>query len=271
MEHPEDDNASMDMDTDQENNEASEPETTASKPAKATKTILSDSKPDEIMKDSTTSAVDDGKTPAASTSPLLVSQDLISEYIRVAHGLHLEELALNRIPMKASLLTKALDMTALRRLTLLQTGSQDVLWHLLVRVNTKSSLHLESIHTDDVSSTFVKFLYGIHGLKELFLLKRKTKGDRSVEEKQPVKISDLCFVLPKHVRTLERLSIRNEHDTHWDCDPRTLMILRSRSKNLKELALSVQSTVYVSFCVLESCTICFLPEKIYPFRPRSWS
>lgn len=86
------------------------------------------------------------------------------KYIRAAHGLQLEEFSLYLIPLKASIVARALDMTILKRITLLEVGSQASFWVLLHRLaKTIPDLGFHMIHTDDVSYAFLNFLNTYEG------------------------------------------------------------------------------------------------------------
>lgn len=172
------------------------------------------------------------------------------DYIRATHGLQLEELSLYLIPLRASILARALDLNVLRRLTLLSVGSQDSFWLLLTKLQRHSThISFDSIHTDHVSPAFLEFLRMFEGLQELFMLERSTKNEPdSGLPKANVNITSIRKIaLNKHIRTLQRLLIKNENDETWDLDAKTIRFLSSRGGGLTELAISLNMKHYVSW------------------------
>ena len=173
------------------------------------------------------------------------------DYIRVTHGLQLEELCLYLVPLRASVLARALDLNVLRRLTLLGVGPQEPFWLLLTRLQ-KHSTHFsfESIHTDNVSLAFLEFLKNLEGLEELFMLERSSKNDVDPgTPKANINITSIRrMALQKHIKTLKRLMIKNENDESWDIDAKTIRFLSIRGGGLLELAISLNMRHYVSFC-----------------------
>lgn len=180
--------------------------------------------------------------------------DAMQDYIRATHGLQLEEFSLYLIPLKSSVVARGLDLNVLKRLALLNVGSQDPFWLLLVRLQNRSiQLSLESIHTDDVSFAFLDFLKTFHGLKELFMYERSTKHetDQTVNARTGVDITSIRKKgLRKHIKTLKRLMIRNENDEAWDLDPKTIALLCGRGGGLRELAISMSMDNFVSLLIL---------------------
>ena len=176
------------------------------------------------------------------------SDEAMQAYIRATHGLQLEELSLEWVPLKASIVARALDLSVLKRLTLLEVGSQDAFWTLLVRLQSATQITaFKSIHTDNVSIPFVKFLATFEGLEELFMLERNKKQTVEPEPESTVTISTIRKgALRKHIPTLQRLSLRNERNEQWDVDPKTLRCLALKGANLRELAFSLNLKTYVS-------------------------
>lgn len=172
------------------------------------------------------------------------------DYIRATHGLQLEELSLYLIPLKASILARALDLNVLKRLTLLSVGPQEPFWSLLTRLQSHSThVSFESVYTDQVSPAFLECLKNFDGLEELFILERSTKGDPAdVSTSKPnVNIISLRKALRKHIKTLKRLMIKNENDESWDIDAKTIRFLSTRGAGLVELGISLNMKHYVSF------------------------
>lgn len=189
---------------------------------------------------------DNALTPSAGKS----SDEEMRDYILANHGLQLEELSLYLIPLKASILARGLDLNVLRRLTLLNVGSQDPFWLLLARLqNPAGQISFKSIHTDNVSLPFLEFLRTFEGLDELFLLERNTKGDADAGSfKSVVNITTIRkFALRKHIGTLKRLLIRNDNDDTWDLDAHTIRFLSGKGASIIEMAISLSIMDFVSF------------------------
>ena len=203
------------------------------------------SEPNGIVPESSTSTATTAETeraPLASTAA-----EAMQDYIRVTHGLQLEEIRLHWIPMKASIIGRALDLTVLQRITLLDVGPQDTFWALLVRLTSiDNNITFKSIHTDHVSKAFTKFLVTFEGLEELFMHERNTKNSE-MDSDPLVDSSGLRkMALSNHISTLKRLMIRNERDDSWDVDTKTLQFLALKAKKLTELACSMKMQTYVS-------------------------
>ena len=177
---------------------------------------------------------------------VLSASEAMRDYVRATHGLQLDEIRLHYIPLKASIVARALDLTVLQRVTLLEVGSQDTFWALLVRLtNTDSRIAFKSIHTDNVSVAFTKYLASYAGLEELFMHERHAKHDPDAE--LTVDISRLRKVaLNGHMPTLKRLMIRNERDDTWDVDSKTLQFFALKGQSLVELACGMRMQTYVS-------------------------
>ncbi|KAL9037644.1 MAG: hypothetical protein Q9214_005609, partial [Letrouitia sp. 1 TL-2023] len=85
--------------------------------------------------------------PAAEESSLLTNGDLspdqaMHEWIRTNHGFKLREFKIQYIPLKASLVGRALDLDVLKRITLLNAGSQEPFWKLLTRLQATRSTRI---------------------------------------------------------------------------------------------------------------------------------
>lgn len=172
------------------------------------------------------------------------------DYIRATHGLQLEELSLYLIPLKASILARALDLNILKRITLLSVGPQDPFWILLGKLQNRSvHISFESIHMDNVSIPFLEFLRTFEGLKELFLLERKTLNDGDGgTSKTAVSITPIRKIaLRKHIKSLKRMQLRNENDELWDLDANFIRFLSTKGAGLVELAISLNMKHFVSF------------------------
>ncbi|KAL8674470.1 MAG: hypothetical protein Q9168_001135 [Polycauliona sp. 1 TL-2023] len=192
---------------------------------------------------------------SATTSPNDVSpkkespEEAMQMWIRERHGYQLEEIKLYWVPMRAGILSRALDLAVLRRITLLNCGPQDGFWMILAGFQTRQgTIGLKSIHTDNVSKSFLKFLKMFGGLTELFMHERTKKIDVDASSSHArVGITDIRQqALRKHLKTLVRLMIKNETDSSWDLDSITIMLLSTKGSSLQELAISLASKQFVS-------------------------
>ncbi|MCJ1390268.1 hypothetical protein MMC18_003126 [Xylographa bjoerkii] len=175
------------------------------------------------------------------------TDETMQEYIRTKHGFNLEDLTLYLIPLKPSVIGKALDLSCLVKLTLLSVGPQGGFWSYVARVRKESfsSVHLHYIHTDDVSLAFLHCVAQLSGLRDLFMMRRSSKESDPSSSSSPASISDIrLFALRKHVTTLERLMVMNNEDDSWDLDSKTMRLLTARGALLKELSFSVNVTDY---------------------------
>lgn len=211
-------------------------------PRKRFKIRESDSPPSNAANRGSPSATGADQVSSVAT---LTAADAMQDYIRTKHGLQLEELRLHWIPMRASIVGRALDLTSLQRITLLDVGPQDAFWALLVRLTSLDNrITFKSIHTDNVSFAFSKFLATFGGLEELFMHERNSKTDP--DSASLVDITGMRkLALTWHIGTLKRLMIRNDRDESWDVDTKTLQFLALKGHALKELAFSLKMPTYV--------------------------
>ncbi|KAM7222771.1 hypothetical protein V8F06_001958 [Rhypophila decipiens] len=165
----------------------------------------------------------------------------IDEYLRSTRGIALKSLSVYLIPVKASVLSRAIDLRVLRRLTLLNVGPQAPIWLHLQRENKESPLPLRKISTDNVSMVFLNFVSQLEELHELFMLERDNKyKPESFAPKTTTTMDQIRrIVLKKHMPTLKRLMIKNIADTAWDVNDKTIMLMCKRGRNLEELACSM--------------------------------
>ncbi|KAL5348405.1 tRNA (cytosine-5-)-methyltransferase ncl1 [Pseudogymnoascus australis] len=167
----------------------------------------------------------------------------MSEYVRTTRGLTLKSLSIYLIPIKTSVLSRAVDLHVLERLSLLNVGSQAPLWNYLAKENKISPLPLCKIHTDNVTAHFLKFVNQLENLEELFILERSTKSSEySFAPKTTVTNDNIRrYVLKKHASSLVRLVVKNENDYTWDANVKFLELLCQQGKNLTELGISFAS------------------------------
>ncbi|KAL8761794.1 MAG: hypothetical protein Q9184_002117 [Pyrenodesmia sp. 2 TL-2023] len=170
-------------------------------------------------------------------------EEVMQAWIRETHGYQLEQVKLYWIPMRAGILSRALDLAVLRRITLLNCGSQDGFWMILAGFQARQgTIALTSIHTDNVSKSFLKFLKSFGGLTELFMHERSKKNqvEAASAAQNKIGITEIRrHALRKHLKTLKRLMIKNEYDSSWDLDAVTIILLSTKGSNLVELAVSL--------------------------------
>ena len=258
MEHPDvidsDDGEDQVLTDEVENGENTIPDGPGAEPTEAVATASS-SKPSnreilggemKLKTSSFTKLAEDEKRKAKEE---IAVEDTMQGYIRTKHGFHLEELSLYLIPLKASVLGKALDLTCLRRITLLNVGSQGGFWTLVARMQKESlPIQFQSIHTDDVSLAFLNCLGHFDGVEDLFMMKRSSKEPDSATSKTHASLTDIrLLALRKHITTLKRLVVMNNDDDSWDADAKWLRLLTAKGAGLEELAISSSIKDYVSF------------------------
>ncbi|OAA68418.1 F-box domain, Skp2-like protein [Niveomyces insectorum RCEF 264] len=166
---------------------------------------------------------------------------LISDYVRSTRGLALETLAVHLIPVKASVLSKAIDLRALKTITLLNVGPQAPVWTLLAKENKLSPLPLRTIFTDNVSNAFLHFVAQLDEVRNLYMLERDSVyRPESFASKTTATIDHIRrLVLRKHAPHLRRLMIQNQDNNSWDMDEATVDLLSKRAPNLGELSVSM--------------------------------
>jgi hypothetical protein len=169
------------------------------------------------------------------------ASERISEYVRTTRGLTLESLAIHLVPVRASVLSRAVDLGVLKRLTLLNVGAQAPVWSLLAKENKSQPLALTDIFTDNVTPQFVMCVSQLKEVRELFLLERSPKyKPESFAPKTTVSIDQIRrIVLRKHMATLKRLMIKCDNGPQWDVDEKTMLLICNRGANLEEMAISM--------------------------------
>ena len=172
----------------------------------------------------------------------------MSDYIRSTRGLTLTSLAIYLIPIRASILSRAVDLRVLQSVTLLNVGHQIPFWNIMARENILAPLPLHKIHTDNVTLPFLVFVSNLDHVAELLLLERTQRARvESTAAKTTVTMEQIRrIVLKKHVATLKILILRNETGSDWDMDAKTAILLCNRAKLLGELAVSFGVKTMVS-------------------------
>ena len=162
------------------------------------------------------------------------------EYVRNTRGLTLNTLAIYLIPLKASVLSRAIDVNVLQSITLLNVGPQMPFWNILARENKNHPLPLRKIYTDNVTLPFLTLVGQLDMVTELLLLERTAKTRvEPTAAKTTVQIEQIRKIaLKKHAHTLKVLKIRNDSSMEWDLNVKTAMLLCQRSKQLEELGAS---------------------------------
>lgn len=166
----------------------------------------------------------------------------VGEYARETRGIALKSLSIHLIPLKASVIGRAIDLRTLTRITLLNVGNQAPVWNLMAKENAVQSLPLCKIYTDNVSSSFLHLVSQLETVQELFLLERSAKHKpESFAAKTEITLNQIRrAVLKKHMSTMKRLMIKNQNETKdsWDMDEKCMQLICKRGKQLEELAVA---------------------------------
>ncbi|KAH9905122.1 hypothetical protein F4778DRAFT_728819 [Xylariomycetidae sp. FL2044] len=170
-----------------------------------------------------------------------IARRRVSEYTRSTRGIALESLSIHLIPIKASVLARAIDLYSLQRITLLNVGYQSSFWHLLRKENRLRPLPLRKIFTDHAQLAFLHLVSELESVDEVFMLERSAKyKPESLASKADVTLEQIRkFILKPHIHALKRLMIKNEADSSWDVDERTVKLICRRGRVLEELAASM--------------------------------
>ncbi|PHH83851.1 hypothetical protein CDD83_2923 [Cordyceps sp. RAO-2017] len=163
-------------------------------------------------------------------------------YARETRGLSLESLSIHLVPVKASVLSRGVDLAGLGQLTLLNVGNQAPIWSLLAKEGRTRPLALRSVFTDHVTTTFLSCMAQLHELHDLFLLERSGKHKpESFAPRTTTTIDQIRrLVLKRHMPTLKRLMIKDESSgPSWDVNEKTMILICTRGARLEELALSM--------------------------------
>lgn len=180
-------------------------------------------------------------------SPEISDGQSLAEYVRSAHGMPLDSLSLHQIPVKATVLCRGVDAFALKHLSLLNVGPQRILWAMLRQLHQIRPLQLSSIHTDNITDSFLSFVNGLDRINEIFMFEcSSTSKVKSFAPKTTVTIEDIKRqVLTKHIKSLRRLVIRNDEDSSWALNSRTARLVARHGSSLTELAVGLSASGYV--------------------------
>ncbi|ROW02360.1 hypothetical protein VSDG_02594 [Cytospora chrysosperma] len=184
----------------------------------------------------------EGQIPAAAkTDETDAVLNRISEYTRSTRGLGLQSLSIYLIPVKASVLSRAIDLRVLKRITLLNVGPQAPIWALFAKENKMQPIALRKIFTDNVTTAFLAFVSQLEELHELFMLERqdKYKPEPFAPKTTVTKDHIRRLVLKRHMKTLKRFMAKNQRDQTWDVDEKTMLLICRRGRALEELAVSM--------------------------------
>ncbi|KAI8964860.1 hypothetical protein F5Y11DRAFT_314647 [Daldinia sp. FL1419] len=163
----------------------------------------------------------------------------VNKYARDTRGIGLHSLSIHLIPIKASVLGKAIDLHSLKRITLLNVGEQKKFWAMMTKENSLRPLPLRKIFTDDVCLQFLHFISQLDCVREVFMLQRPARyKPESFAPNPGTTIEQIRnLVLKKHIHSLKRLMIKNQADSSWDVDEKTIQHICRRGKALEELAV----------------------------------
>lgn len=170
-------------------------------------------------------------------------------YARDTRGLSVQSLSIHLVPVKASVLSRGVDLAFLRQLTLLNVGNQAPIWTLLAKEGRTRPLALRSVFTDHVTTAFLSCMAQLPELQDLFLLERSVKHKpESFASRTTTTIDQIRrLVLRRHMPTLKRLMIKDESNgPNWDANEKTMILICTRGALLEELALSMNIHAVVS-------------------------
>ncbi|KAI0176044.1 hypothetical protein GGR52DRAFT_342374 [Hypoxylon sp. FL1284] len=191
----------------------------------------------------------DPYTADAHTRGELCPSEKERQYARDTRGIGLRSLSIHLIPIKASVLGKAIDLHSLRRIALLNVGEQKKFWVLMMKENKLKPLSLQKVFTDDVSLQFLQLVSELDRVTEVFMLRRSSKHrPASLAPTLEITLEQIRkFIFKRHLHTLQRLMIKNQADETWDMDIPTMRLVCSRGQALKELAVSMGMAVMHTF------------------------
>lgn len=209
--------------------------------------------PGETQLKSSANTDEGSRTDSGSPIWEMSNEEAIQEYIRLNHGVALEALTIQRIPLKTSAICQALNMWSLRHICLLDVGSQRTFWAMLTQLNSSNPLRIRSIHSDDVSPVLLKFVSSLRRVEEVFFHEKSFDAQETSSVPAPVvRIDDISnLVLEKHARHLKRLMIRSDVSTLWNFNKKAIARL-AKCRKLTELVIAVDSWHFVSNLILAS-------------------
>ncbi|QUC21582.1 uncharacterized protein UV8b_05825 [Ustilaginoidea virens] len=190
-------------------------------------------------------------------------------YTRKTRGMSLETLKICLVPVKASVLSRAIDVSCIRELTLINVGNQAPIWSMLSKEQKHRPLALRSVFTDHVSAAFLTCMAQLPRLDDLFMLERSLKHKpESFAPRTATSMDQIRrLVLKKHVPTLKRLMIKDESNgPNWDANEKTMILICTRGTKLEELALSFNIHAVHAFMQYFSGLVSLRAINILHFR-----
>ncbi|KAF4587272.1 Cyclin-like F-box [Ophiocordyceps camponoti-floridani] len=201
------------------------------------------------------------------------SREMVKEsmeaYVRDTRGLSLESLSVYLVPVKASVLSRGVDVTCLKQLTLLNVGNQTPIWSMLAKEGRTQPLALRSVFTDHVTPTFLTCMAQLPELHDLLLLGRSVKHKpESFAPRVSTTMDQIRrLVLRKHMATLKRLMIKDESlESNWDANEKTMILICCRGVKLEELALSMNIKALHAFMQYLSGLVSLRAVSILRFK-----
>lgn len=173
----------------------------------------------------------------------------MDKYARQTRGMSIETLKICLVPVKASVLSQAIDVASIKELTLINVGNQAPIWSMLTKEQKFRPIALRSVYTDHVSASFLTCMAQLPRLDDLFMLERSIKHKpESFAPRNATSIDQIRrLVLKKHMPTLKRLMIKDESNgPNWDANEKTMILICTRGVKLEELALSMNIHAVVS-------------------------
>lgn len=173
----------------------------------------------------------------------------VFDYLRETRGFALETLSIYLIPVKASVLSRAIDLGSLKSLTLLNVGNQASIWTLLSKENKVQPLALRNVFTDHVSDALLICLSQLEELHEFLVVEQNAKSKPESTAPRTSNTIDHIrrTVLAKHMGTLKRIMIKDETTTsNWDVNEKTIVHMCTHGRRLEELAIGLNLHAVVS-------------------------
>ncbi|KAI1207984.1 uncharacterized protein F4807DRAFT_432647 [Annulohypoxylon truncatum] len=191
-----------------------------------------------------------------------------NQYARDTRGIGLHSLSIHLIPIKASILGKAIDLRTLNQVTLLNVGEQKRFWVLMMKENRLKPLPLRKVFTDDVSLQFLQLVSELECVKEVLMLQRSPKyKPESFAPNPGTNIEQIRkFVLKKHMHSIKRLMIKNQADNSWDLNEKTVQLICRRGKSLEELAVIMGMNAIHTFLQLIAGLVKLRALQLVSFR-----
>lgn len=183
-----------------------------------------------------------------SMSDVVSGQKAIEKYIRESHGIPLESLSINLIPLKTAVICRAVNIWELKHISLLNVGPQRSFWSMLTTLHDMRPLQISSVHTDNVTPVFLECMNKLDRLEEFFIVERNSRSRiQPLPPATTVVIEDIRKqVLEKHMPHLKRLVIRNDNDATWALDFESTFLLTKVGKKMEELVVGLTSYHFVS-------------------------